>query len=283
MKVLWQAAKYVTAFFMLVGLVFSSGVFSVLLYGKITGKQWAITAPYRNTIAFAGVPPAVHEPAPAQTEPPAAEPVEATPTPAPRPASAILDAPVFRQHPELPSGCEITSLSMLLHYAGINKTKMDLLPDMKRDHTPLRWGEDGSIVSWGNPNEGFVGDITGKSKAFGIYHGALLELLRIYMPNGVDLTRSSFNMLEEQIAAGIPVVAWTTIDFQVPSTWVTWDTPTGPIETTFMEHAVLLVGYDQENVYVNDPWTGQAKRKINKAQFVKTWEVMGSQAISYQN
>lgn len=193
----------------------------------------------------------------------------------------MLDAPIFRQHPELPSGCEITSLSMLLHYAGVAKTKMELLPDMKRDTTPLRLGTSGSPEFWGNPNAGFVGDITGKARGFGIYHGALLPLLKKYVPTGTDLTRSPYTKLEEKLSEGKPVLVWTTIDYQVPSTWIVWDTPTGPIETTFMEHAVLLVGYDEGNVYVNDPWTGKAKVRINKEQFIKTWEAMGRQALSY--
>ncbi|WP_438446699.1 C39 family peptidase [Gorillibacterium sp. sgz5001074] len=272
MKVLWKLLKYTASFFMLVGLVFASGVFSVLLYGKITGKEWAIT--YR-----------VADAAPL-TSAPSAQPVP-EPTPAPkapeRKSSVMLDAPVFRQHPELPSGCEITSLSMLLHYAGVAKTKMDLLPDMKRDTTPIQRAGDGTILFWGNPNRGFVGDITGKSKGFGIYHAALLDLLKKYVPSGLDLTRSSYERLEEQLSAGVPVLVWTTIDYRVPSSWTVWDTPDGPIQTTFMEHAVLLVGYDEESVYVNDPWTGKAKYKVNKAQFVETWEAMGRQAITYKS
>lgn len=276
MKVLWNIMKYAVSFLVLVGLVFSSGVFSVLLYGKITGKEWAFTYMVADAAAVAGLtaaPPKKEEPVPAV---PSSEP--ALPV---RKASVMLDAPVFRQHPELPSGCEITSLSMLLHFAGVPKTKMELLPDMKRDTTPLKRAADGSPEFWGNPNTGFVGDITGKSRGFGIYHGALLPLLQQHLPNGTDLTRSPFERLEEQLSQGKPVLVWTTIDFQPPANWVVWDTPEGPIETTFMEHAVLLVGYDEAYVYVNDPWTGKAKVRIEKAQFIRTWEAMGKQALSY--
>lgn len=265
--------KYTASFLVLVGLVFSSGVFSVLLYGKISGKEWAFTYTVADAASLAGLPGAgpSDKPEPAPPEP--AAPVRKT--------SVMLDAPVFRQHPELPSGCEITSLSMLLHYAGVPKTKMELLPDMMRDETPLKYNADGSIRYWGNPNNGFVGDITRKSRGFGIYHAALLPLLQKHLPEGTDLTRSSFERLEEQLSQGKPVLVWTTIDFQPPSSWVVWDTPTGPIETTFMEHAVLLVGYDESYVYVNDPWTGKAKVRIDRSQFIRTWEAMGMQALSY--
>lgn len=274
MKVLWNAAKYVVGFFAVVGLVFASGVFSLLIYGKATGKEWAFSYKYADAAPLSGFFPT-----------PSASPVPVpVATPAPRPekkATVLLDAPVYRQHPELPSGCEITSLSMLLNFAGIQKSKMELLADMPLDTTPMVKNSDGSPSFWGNPNTGFVGEISGKGRGFGIYHSALFETLKVHMANATDLTGSSFDVLEERLSLGIPAVVWTTINFNVPASWVTWDTPTGPIQTTFMEHAVLLVGYDAENVYVNDPWTGKAKFPVNKESFIRTWEAMGQQALSY--
>jgi uncharacterized protein YvpB len=273
MNVLWKTTKYVAAFVMVVGLVFSSGVFSVLIYGRLSGKEWAIS-PYADAAA------AVVRPA----ESAAAEP---SPVPAPTPvkperkASVLLDAPIYRQHPELPSGCEITSLSMLLNFAGVAKTKMDLLSEMPVDMTPITMNTDGSPAYWGNPNTGFVGEVSGKGKGFGIYHTALFPVLKGNVPSAVDLTGSEFSELELQLSQGIPAVVWTTIDFRVPAKWVTWDTPTGPIKTTFMEHAVLLVGYDDQYVYVNDPWTGKKQFPVNRQQFLETWEAMGRQSLSY--
>ncbi|MNJ01113.1 hypothetical protein D3C73_1606400 [compost metagenome] len=48
-----------------------------------------------------------------------------------------------------------------------------------------------------------------------------------------------------------------------------------------MEHAVLLVGYDDQYVYVNDPWTGKKQFAVDRQQFLETWDVMGRQALSY--
>ncbi|MCY9693397.1 C39 family peptidase [Paenibacillus alginolyticus] len=199
-------------------------------------------------------------------------------------ASTMLDAPLVLQNPELPSGCEITALTMLLQYYGIKKNKMELLHDMKTDPTPIQWGENGSILYWGNPNLGYVGDITGKKKGFGIYSAGLFPLLNSYIPTAVDLTRSSFGVLEAQIEQGFPVVVWTTITYQVPSEkqWTIWDSPLGLIQTTFQEHSVLLVGYDEEHVYVNDPLSGKKNVQVEKQQFIQTWEAMDKQALSYR-
>ncbi|WP_171653476.1 C39 family peptidase [Paenibacillus foliorum] len=269
MQVLWKGIQVTFGFFLIAGLLFASGVFSILLYAKITGQAWFEESPiaYADTV---GAKQPVVSTAAVNVKPPE-----------PPVLSAMLDAPVIRQLPELPSGCEVTSLTMMLLYFGIQKDKMELVPEMKRDTTPLKRNKNGSIAYWGNPNTGFVGEVTGAGKGFGIYHGALFELQKQYIPKAVDLTGQPFEKLEQQLREGIPSVVWTTIDYRVPDKWTVWDTPIGPIQTTFMEHAVLLVGFDEQNVYVNDPWNGQAKVKIDKERFLETWEVMGRQALSY--
>jgi uncharacterized protein YvpB len=272
MVVLWKGIQVTFGFFLIAGLLFASGVFSMLLYAKITGQAWFDDS---SAIAYAETLGA-KQPMILTASPPASAQVAVT-----QAASAMVDAPVIRQYPELPSGCEITSLSMMLQYYGIKKNKMELLPELKRDPTPLKRNSDGSIAFWGNPNTGFVGEISGATKGFGIYHGALFDLQKKYIPTAVDLTRQPFEKLEQQLRDGIPSVVWTTINYQVPENWVIWDTPIGPIQTTFMEHAVLLVGFDDQHVYVNDPISGKGKVKIDKAQFLESWEAMGRQALSY--
>ncbi len=270
MAVLWKGIQVTLALFLITGLLFASGVFAVLLYAKLTGQTW-----FRDpTVAYAEHEAAAAQPAASAAAPPAAKPAE-------RPKSVLLEVPHIRQLPELPSGCEVTSLAMLLQYYGVNKSKMDLVPEMKKDPTPIRYNKNGSIAYWGNPNTGFVGEVTGAAKGFGIYHTALFELLKAYVPTAQDLTKEPFSKLEDQLIQGVPSVVWTTINYKVPDKWVVWDTPIGPIETTFMEHAVLLVGFDEQYVYVNDPLAGQGSKKIEKEAFIATWEAMGRQALSY--
>lgn len=276
----WKMIKYATTLLLVVGLVFSSGVFSVLLYAKITGKDWSFRAEADASVVYAEASTPV-----AASPTPASEPTKA-PAPSKLPAakpSAMLKAPAINQYPELPAGCEITSLAMLLQYAGVSKGKMDLIADTPVDMTPIAMKADGSIASWGNPNTGYVGDVTNRTRGFAIYHGPLLQVLQKYIKTGVDLTNGTFEDIERYVSAGMPVVVWTTIDFNPPSNWVVWDTPIGPIRTTFSEHAVLLVGYDNDYVYVNDPRSGKAAVPVAKHQFQQSWEALGKQAISYQN
>lgn len=95
----------------------------------------------------------------------------------------ILDVPLILQKPELKYGCEVTSLAMVLQYAGIKVNKMQLANGIKKDNDPLSMSNGGDIIRWGDPKEGFVGDITGKNKGYAVYVQPLQELMEQYLPN----------------------------------------------------------------------------------------------------
>jgi uncharacterized protein YvpB len=264
-----QLMNYSLSVMIIIVLVFSSGIFSLLIYGKISEESEPST---HSTYVVEDLP---NDTVSLQTPNPTEVIVKV------RKTSAMLTAPIISQNPELSNGCEVTTLAMMLQYYGLKKSKLDLLQEMKYDKTPVKMDSNKKIIYWGNPNLGFVGDITGRDMGFGIYHTALIDLLKKYIPTAVDLTGKSFEALEDQIAEGIPVEVWTTITYQDTVEWSIWDTSIGPIRTTLSEHAVLLVGYDKDNVYVNDPLSGLSQVKINKALFIRTWEMMEKQAISY--
>ena len=195
-------------------------------------------------------------------------------------AQATLNVPLISQLPELKNGCEVTSLTMLLRYKGINVTKMGLASQVKKD--PTHYRVSGSTIYWGNPNTGFVGDITGRSIGYSVYHGPVYQLANRYT-NAIDLTGKSFDVILQQLSRGKPVWVISTSTFNtVPSSqWKTIQTPTGPIRMTFHEHSVLLTGYDQNYVYFNDPLANIKNRRVSRTAFIRGWEQFGRQAITY--
>ncbi len=75
----------------------------------------------------------------------------------------------------------------------------------------------------------------------------------------VDLTGVSADaLLKEYIEYDVPVIFWASIDLKetyAGPEWVIADT--GEIfEWRSNEHCMLLVGYDEENYFFNDPWHG---------------------------
>ncbi|NHM29996.1 hypothetical protein G8761_05100 [Bacillus sp. C11] len=196
----------------------------------------------------------------------------------------VLSAPLIKQMPELPRGCEVTSLTMLLNFAGVKTNKMVLASAIKKDPTPYTYRN--GRYYFGNPNFGFVGNMFTFSKpGFGVYNKPIAELAIRYLPGRIiNLSGQSFNNVLDYVSAGHPVWVINTSWFNiVPSQyWKTWYTPQGgAIRITMKEHSVLVTGYDSKYVYFNDPLDGQKNKKRPISQFVSGWKQYSSQAVSF--
>lgn len=189
----------------------------------------------------------------------------------------LIDVPEIRQYPELPRGCEVTSLAMLLEQAGVKVGKMELARQIKTEP----YYQNGQF---GNPNEGFVGSMTDRNqRGYGVYHEPLARLARNYLPYQiVDLSGKPFDAVLERLRAGFPVVVITNVTFRpLPkSDFQTWTTADGPVTVTNMEHAVLVTGFDQNQIFFNNPLGGK-NETADKTAFIQAWQQMGSQAVSY--
>lgn len=199
------------------------------------------------------------------------------------PKSTLIDAPLISQLPELKNGCEITSLAMMLNYAGIEVDKMTLAKKVEKDTTPPTYDKNGNIIEWGDPDEGFVGDITGDEPGYSVDPEPLLGLINQYLPNkAMDLTGVSYDEIEKTLSNKIPIVVWVTCDFKNPSKNTQWNSDGETVNATFSQHAVLLTGYDADNIYYNDPHSNTKNKKVSKANFIRIWQTMGKKALSYR-
>ncbi|WP_042455971.1 C39 family peptidase [Neobacillus dielmonensis] len=195
--------------------------------------------------------------------------------------SAMLDVALIKQNPELRYGCEVTSLAMMLQYAGVNTNKLELYRIIKKDPDPLVRSK-GDIIRWGNPQDGFVGDMTGKTAGYAAFEKPMLDLINQKLPGrAVNLTNQPFEQLLRHVSNGYPVVVWTTGDYRLPDRLEGWYHGKEYIKTPLDLHVVVLVGYDANYVYVNDPLSGRKQVKVSKNQFISTWKAMQSRAVSY--
>jgi uncharacterized protein YvpB len=190
------------------------------------------------------------------------------------PNEIIIDVPLINQMeaPRLYNGCEVTSLTMLLHYSGIQVSKNELAAKITRVPLQLKDGKNG------NPNIGFVGNME-DGPGLGVYHEPIFKLAQKYVPDQAeDLSNQPFLAIIEKVAKGLPVWVITTTSFSPTTEMKTWNTPQGPVDITFKMHSVVITGFDQESLYINDPY-GTKNKKVNKENFIKAWEQMGSQAM----
>ncbi|PEW03633.1 N-acetylmuramoyl-L-alanine amidase [Bacillus cereus] len=194
--------------------------------------------------------------------------------------SVMLDVPAYYQYPSLYNGCEVVSLQMLVEYhTGRSFNMVNFAMQMPMDNTPMV-KQGGKYKTWGDPDVGFVGDVTGKKPGFSINPAPLKRLLDQYA-QGTNLTGSSFSILENYVRNGKPVVAWVTEGLTYPNSPVTWKTPSGKtIYAKFNTHAVTITGVDANNVYYNDPVTGQKNAKASKSHFENIYNQMGKKALS---
>ena len=212
-----------------------------------------------------------------------AEGAQATPVASPQTGRSIrLNVPLIKQNPDLKYGCEVTSLAMVLQYAGVKVTKMDLYKKVAKDSDPLI-KKHGDIISWGDPAVGFVGDMTGRRSGYAVFDQPIEDLVNHYLPErAVNLTNLSFSTVEKHVSDGFPVVVWTTGDYRLPDRWESWEHKGRTIKTPLDLHAVVLVGYDKNYVYLNDPLSGRKNVKVNKARFIKSWAALKNRAVSYR-
>lgn len=185
---------------------------------------------------------------------------------------ALLDVPLLNQMdaPRLYNGCEVTSLAMILNFKGIEVTKNELAAEITR--VPLQY----SNGVYGNPNTGFVGNME-DGPGLGVYHDPIFQLTQKYA-QAKDLTNQPFEALLQEVANGNPIWVITTSTFAPVSEFQTWQTPEGSVNITYKMHSVVITGYDEDNIYINNPY-GMKNQKVDRENFIQAWEQMGKQAI----
>lgn len=195
----------------------------------------------------------------------------------------ISGFPVIYQQPQLPTGCEVTALTMALQYAGYPVDKVTMatqyLPTAPAD---TYYGQDGRL--YGSDMERyFVGDPTTE---LGYICGtsAILAAADAYLADqgsslrGVDRTGASPEELYEPVSRDIPVVVWVTIGMQDRRPTQGWYTPSGEYqEWSTNDHGAVLIGYTPQTVLLADPIAGRVE--YSREQFERVFASRGSRCV----
>ncbi|KGR78798.1 C39 family peptidase [Ureibacillus manganicus] len=193
-----------------------------------------------------------------------------------------LAVPVVKQNPELPNGCEITSLTAILNYYGIEIDKMTLT----KEYLPTSPVTVKDKKLYGpDPNIAYAGDPSKKYDGYYVFAEPIIEVAnQVLFENNsnfkaLNLSNVSREELLSYVNSGVPVLAWTTIDWKKARTfghWIIEDT--NKKHPIFMNlHAVVVTGYADGKVTVMNPLVGY--ETIDEKVFFSTYESLGSHAV----
>ena len=187
-----------------------------------------------------------------------------------------LPVEYISQLPELPTGCEITSLAEVLNYLGYQVDKEYLAEnDLKKLD-----GLDGSF------NNYFIGS-PWEEDGWGCFAPAITDAANKYLTSiksskkAYNITGSTLSKLFMELQNGNPVIVWTSTKLDERTLF---DNIEMNDNTTFKwpenEHCVVLTGYNlnsPQTVTVADPLAGVVDRAYS--QFNSRYNELGKRAV----
>lgn len=186
-----------------------------------------------------------------------------------------VSVPTVFHRQEHTLSCEVASLKTALKVLGIEVSEADLITQLPFDPTPKSRG------IWGNPNQGFVGNINGRMlvDGYGVYWDPIAALGQRYARTEI-IQNSSPQILARAIAAGHPVIIW---GYYGTGSVHTWKTPAGaPIRAVSGEHTRVVFGFDgpvdsPTRFYLMDPLTGSFS--WSTSELIRNWSSFHSTGV----
>lgn len=192
----------------------------------------------------------------------------------------LLSVPYISQKPDFPTGCEAISAVMVLHYYGETVSAGDFI-DQYLPCGNLFFSEDGQLCG-PDPAKTFVGNPR-SSESFGCFAPVIATALnrfageqRVENTTGLSLN----DLCEQYLDAGHPVLVWASIGMKATYPSRQWRLEDGQIFTwTANEHCLVLIGYDDNSYYFNDPSAGVVgyDRQTVEARYAE----LGMQSLVY--
>ena len=191
------------------------------------------------------------------------------------PRSYLIDGfNAVLQEPELPTGCEVTSLTADLNFLGFDIDKITLCDDF----LPIAFS--GECVM----DEAYVGNP--RYDGFGCNANVIVQTADRYFASvdspcyGVDLTGQELREVLYQVTQGRPVLVWSTIDLRISYPEYVWTASNGKeLVFDWYQHCMVVYGfdYDQGIIYAADPLKGNVTYSIDA--FENIYGIMGKQAV----
>lgn len=197
----------------------------------------------------------------------------------------LISVPYISQAGGYPTGCEIVSASMLLQYYEYN-VSVDEFIDNYLENSFLE--EVNGDLYGPNPNEVFVGDPR-SVYSYGCYAPVIVNSLNKILDGehlAKNTTGSEFNeLIENYIDREIPVLVWTSINLLPTSAGTQWYIRESGDKFQWInnEHCMVLVGYDEDKYYFNDPYDDNGVVGHDKELVEERFKELGNQSVVILN
>ncbi len=190
----------------------------------------------------------------------------------------IDNFPTINQYPNYPTGCESVAITLLLNYYGVNVSPNDIINNLKKGSLP--YTENGLLYG-GNPEVEFVGNPL-QNNGYGVYENPIADVALMYKA-GINIKSNFlFNDVLNLVKTKRPVMVWTSMNLSLPyisSSWIY--KPTGEkISWKANEHAVIVIGYNDNQVIISDPIGGRIKYQ-SRSVFEARYNYYGKKALYY--
>ncbi len=188
----------------------------------------------------------------------------------------LVNIQTLAQLPELPTGCEVTSLAAVLNYYGVTIDKCDI------GDRYLDKGAVGTV----DFREAFEGDPRDED-AYGCYAPVIVNAAnRILTERGTSMQAAEVSGQElEQLFSyldrDIPVIIWGTLDCAPGEPTAVWEVNGKQLQWIYPEHCMVLAGYSDTSVWVCDPMSGQMQ-EYDKELFKTGYNALLRQAVVIQ-
>lgn len=193
-----------------------------------------------------------------------------------------IDVPLVMQIPELPNGCEITSLTSVLNGMGYELTK-EVMADEYLPKEPF-YRKDGKLFG-ADPYKAYAGNPRDKIAWFSYAPPIIDAANKVFDEFGgdytpVDISGSTREEIYAELDRGNPVVIWVTLDLSPPKITSSWHfSDTGELfKAPVNLHCVVLNGYAAGNrVHVMNPLEGQVTYDADE--FFASYDALGTHAL----
>ena len=181
------------------------------------------------------------------------------------------------QHPDYPTGCESVALYILLRYYGVNVSIDDIITSIPKGDLPHL--ENGRFYG-ANPENEFVGNPL-TEYSYGVYNKPIRDVADMFKKGAKTKTGKDFDEVLKLVDQDKPVMVWATINMIEPyisSRWI--DSNGNVVKWKANEHALVVIGYDTDNIIVSDPYTGSI-RYYDRSLFISRYNYLGKRAVWY--